>query len=303
MVVIAILAAITIVAYNGIQERAKNSSAQSAASQANKKVALWLVDNPNQAPDVAQFTTLVGETNIGKYQYTPGTNGAFCVTATIGNVSYYSSNTQTNPVAGACDGHGVNGVAAITNYALNPSFETNSSSFGRSGASPAPANFSRTTLRSHRGVASLQQDITGNGQSGLAIQLPSSGDRLRVNGGESASWSLWMYTTKPGIITPYCDGSLVAGGYAGLSGAPNVTVPANSWTKVVGYGTLASGSGDMYVGQCGAYGLPVVAGDQLWFDEFMVNKGITQQVFADGDSPSWIWNGTVNNSTSTGPPL
>ena len=38
VVVIAILAAITIVAYNGIQNRAKVSSLQSSASQANKKL-------------------------------------------------------------------------------------------------------------------------------------------------------------------------------------------------------------------------------------------------------------------------
>lgn len=42
IVVIAILAAITIVAYNGIQQRAKNSSYQDAASQLQTKVEAWV---------------------------------------------------------------------------------------------------------------------------------------------------------------------------------------------------------------------------------------------------------------------
>lgn len=42
IVVIAILAAITIVAYNGIQQRAKNSSYQDAASQLQTKLEAWV---------------------------------------------------------------------------------------------------------------------------------------------------------------------------------------------------------------------------------------------------------------------
>jgi hypothetical protein len=110
-----------------------------------------------------------------------------------------------------------------------------------------------------------------------------------------------MYSTKAGTITPYCDGALVASGYAGLSGAPTVSVAANTWVKVVGYGTRPVGSGDMFITQCGGYNLNVVSTDQVWYDEFIITKGSTQQNYADGNSSNWIWNGTVNNSTSTGP--
>ena len=41
IVIIAILAAITIVAYNGIQQRARDSAAAGAASQLSTKVAAW----------------------------------------------------------------------------------------------------------------------------------------------------------------------------------------------------------------------------------------------------------------------
>ena len=60
IVVIAILAAITIVAYNGIQSRAKLSSAQSTASTVAKKAEAWNALN-NSYPTYCQFAT--GTTN------------------------------------------------------------------------------------------------------------------------------------------------------------------------------------------------------------------------------------------------
>ena len=60
IVVIAILAAITIVAYNGIQSRARLSSAQSTANTVAKKAEAWNALN-NSYPTYCQFAT--GTTN------------------------------------------------------------------------------------------------------------------------------------------------------------------------------------------------------------------------------------------------
>jgi hypothetical protein len=38
-------------------------------------------------------------------------------------------------------------------------------------------------------------------------------------------------------------------------------------------------------------------------DAVMVTNGSTLNSYADGDSNNWVWNGTANGSTSTGPPL
>ena len=51
VVVIAILAAITIVSYNGIQNRAKASAAQTAAEQAGKKLATYAAIKSDMFPD------------------------------------------------------------------------------------------------------------------------------------------------------------------------------------------------------------------------------------------------------------
>lgn len=56
IVVIAILAAITIVAYNGIQQRAKTSAAQSAASSLAKKAELYNTVTGNYPLAVSSLT-------------------------------------------------------------------------------------------------------------------------------------------------------------------------------------------------------------------------------------------------------
>ncbi len=74
IVVIAILAAITIVAYNGIQNRAKTTSAQAAASNVQKKIEAYnaaVGSYPTGAADGNAFETLLNgqtESNIGSIQ-------------------------------------------------------------------------------------------------------------------------------------------------------------------------------------------------------------------------------------------
>ncbi len=71
IVVIAILAAITIVAYNGIQNRAKTSSAQSAANIADKKAEAYAVDGPTGKYPVAA-TDLTSAASTTTYVVTAG---------------------------------------------------------------------------------------------------------------------------------------------------------------------------------------------------------------------------------------
>jgi prepilin-type N-terminal cleavage/methylation domain-containing protein len=71
IVIIAVLAAITIVAYNGITARAKTSSAQSAATAAMKKAEAYVVDGTtNKYPLLT--TDLTAAANSGKTFYLTG---------------------------------------------------------------------------------------------------------------------------------------------------------------------------------------------------------------------------------------
>lgn len=105
VVVIAILATISIVAYRGIQERARTSALASSLTQAAKKLSLWQVDSLGQYP-----TSLVDigitDTDTIVYQYTPDSGASsYCLTATTVGVSYYISNTSGVSQPGVCSGY------------------------------------------------------------------------------------------------------------------------------------------------------------------------------------------------------
>lgn len=114
IVVIAILAAITVVAYNGVRQRASASAAQSALTQATQRVMAYAVDHAEQYPAESELSGLgINNDSSTDYQYTADNATSprtFCMTVTVGGVSYYRNNTtQNTPAAGACPGHTAGG--------------------------------------------------------------------------------------------------------------------------------------------------------------------------------------------------
>ena len=76
VVVIAILAAITIVSYNGITARANTSTAQSLASNVAKKAELYATDDANVSYPLAG-SDLTNSANSSKAYYIPSTSVSF----------------------------------------------------------------------------------------------------------------------------------------------------------------------------------------------------------------------------------
>jgi prepilin-type N-terminal cleavage/methylation domain-containing protein len=107
IVVIAILAAISMVAYTGIQERARASTLMSALTQAAKMLEVWRVENSDQYPSSLSDIG-VSDTEEITYQYTYDNNvSTFCITATYGDaLSYYVSNS-TSSQPGVCSGYNI----------------------------------------------------------------------------------------------------------------------------------------------------------------------------------------------------
>ncbi|MES2630853.1 MAG: prepilin-type N-terminal cleavage/methylation domain-containing protein [Patescibacteria group bacterium] len=99
VVVIAILATITIVAYNGIRQRSELSAMQSTLSQAAKKVQLYAVDNADQYPATLSEAGVTDNGSI-TYQYSSDnttTPKQYSITATKNKTdSYYVSSTAPN---------------------------------------------------------------------------------------------------------------------------------------------------------------------------------------------------------------
>lgn len=293
IVVIGILAAITIVAYNGIQQRARNSAAIEAASQATRKLETFAVDGTGYPADLA--TVGIADTGSTTYQYSvnnAANPATYCLTVTYGTTSYMASSTSPTPTAGGCAGHGQGGVAAITNYILNPSFEggtaANGGNISASGGSPSVA--STGGISGTRFLRSTFTDVTTLGWGQHSASVPT--------GTYTASFYV---RSDIGIkFQPYLQGT-AAKTTTATSGI--ITVPANTWVR--GWTTVnVTTAGTI---QVGGYFVKDVAtpttSDYIDFDGFMLTSGSSLPTYADGTSANWTWNGTANAATSTGPAL
>lgn len=190
IVVIGILAAITIVAYNGIQQRARASATSAALNQTAKKLAIAMNDGTLTAYPASQaaFDALgIASTDVS-YQYRTTSTG-YCITATSGSVSYNISE-KTAPAEGSCIGHTSGGNPLATNLVTNPSFETNAAGWGGyvggtavrvtggDGAVAGSASLEATaTTANQSGVLYTQSGLAGSTIYTFSVYVtPISGD-------------------------------------------------------------------------------------------------------------------------------
>jgi len=311
IVVIAILAAITIVAYNGIQNRAKQSAAQTAASQANKKVLAFSIDNTDTYPEasgtngIANLSAL-GINNSGdtSYQYSANNTTSprtFCITATNGNQSYYISSTTQKPTSGACPGHGVGGVAAITNLLTNP------------------GNQSSGTFTSYAGAGStttLSAPTVSWSQSGKSFRVlwntvgtnPNEGD-IGINFAPfitAGTTYTAVYKIAVNRASQVAAPALYAstGTYTTIDRSHDTiqTIAVN--TRQTRWITFTANAAAISAGiRVVQSTQSKVANDWIEIGDAILVQGSTVVNYADGNSPGWVWNDTPGASSSTGPPL
>ncbi len=114
VVIIAILAAITIVAYTGISKSANNSSIQTTVSQSVKQLELYKVRNGRfpANPSDANVTTSIAN---AIFSYTASPNGLqYCTATSKSGRTYFASNSTSQPTAGICNGSlGVSGTGDV----------------------------------------------------------------------------------------------------------------------------------------------------------------------------------------------
>lgn len=288
IVVIAILAAITIVAYNGISNRAKSSAASSAVQQATKKIMTYATVNAEQFPATLADAGVVDGSATFQYRVNNTSDPkTFCVTATTQNVSFYESNTQTTPTAGACPGHGANGAVAITNLHINPRVLFNT---GLANQTPANGSSGLVAGAGPEGQQVYRVTTTQSGQ--FRMQFKSG--TTPVNSGEQYNFSL------------YAKASTAVSGVNFEVQQDNIWVkyPVQSlttgWTRLSGIVTVPAGATAMASAQILTDG-NVPSGLTVDITKFQITSGPTLYGYGDGSYPGWIWNGTTNNSTSSGP--
>lgn len=282
IVVVAILATISIVAYRGIQDRARASEVAAGLIQAKKKLELYKVDNGSY-PTTGNLSAADVKDSDVAYQYT-SEGSTYCITGTVGTTSYKATNTG-NPEQGGCAGHGQGGVAAITNLAKSPR-----------GASASYISSNDSTVwevTRNITVPATPDGITSAAQSRLVGSSPYilsmfDIDGLGNTGGITRSFSAWVRVN--------------ASGYSLMNNTSYWTVqslPANTWARVQTIVPFPGTSWSIiYIRKDS--GIPA-ASDRAWITGIMSVEGTQHYAFADGNSPNWIWNGTPNSSSSTGP--
>ncbi|MEO6110032.1 MAG: prepilin-type N-terminal cleavage/methylation domain-containing protein [Candidatus Saccharimonadales bacterium] len=127
IVVIGILAAITIVSFTGIQNKANRAAVTTGVAQASRKIIAYTQLNNDQFPSTLGAAGVTNDATT--YQYilnTAVSPNNYCVTATINSVSAHIANNGSI-VLGPCPGHtGVspttldNGSSCPTNYIVVP---------------------------------------------------------------------------------------------------------------------------------------------------------------------------------------
>lgn len=296
IVIIAILAAITTVAYNGIQNRARASAAQSLANQTAKKIAVYQATDNIYPADLAT----AGVTDTSGLQYTVDNSvnpATYCVTATNGNVSYYTSSTQATPTAGGCPGHGVGGVAAITNLITNPSLETgtagwNMSSWGTGGAGSIsnPATGGYVGSRHFRGTWSTAA-TGGEPYASTPTASATAGTSYTCSSYARTSWAT---TVTARMVFKNSGGTWLTQ----VSGSD--TAVSNSWQRVTTTGTAPATTTSVMCIFVIRFATPAL-NSTFDLDGLILTEGSAAAGYADGTSTNWIWNGTAHASTSTGP--
>ena|GEM_PF-1291324 len=311
IVVIAILAAITIVSYNGITKKASESMAQSSVEQAVKKLKLYSVENSESYPGSLAnlgFTS----TDDTAYQYSTTSNG-YCVTVVVKGVAYYAGEnftytsggtTQTlnqpTPKSGACPGHSTNGRPVIVNLIYNPSVEVSTAGL----AAPNASTIARDSTRAYDGTASLRATIPANAgfsSSGATIFNSQTFSAKGLEPSTVYTVTVWVYVpTGAPDIEISVQGSAKDSNYS-VTGDRSTTVK-NQWVRLSSTFKTKPTDGSVVVYVVNDTISPATQ-TQFWLDAFMFVKGETTYTYADGSSLDWSWDGTTGLSSSRGPAL
>ncbi|OGL22627.1 hypothetical protein A2707_04920 [Candidatus Saccharibacteria bacterium RIFCSPHIGHO2_01_FULL_45_15] len=155
IVVIGILAAIVIVAYQGVNNRAKIASITSGLTQYSKKVGVYHTTNGNYPASLSEADIKDGDGVA--YQYSSASAEEYCLTATSGTMTYYVSQASGGVQQGVC-----------TNYNLLVWNESGAPVI--SGATSDTAQFRSAPASMRLDAGSVGRTLNGGPYSGTAGQ-------------------------------------------------------------------------------------------------------------------------------------
>ncbi|MGY4893438.1 MAG: prepilin-type N-terminal cleavage/methylation domain-containing protein [Candidatus Saccharimonadota bacterium] len=297
VVVIAILAAITIVAYTGIQNRSKESALATSTTQVGKKLEVFKIDNGDTYPSVATFSAATGVSNTAATTYTYLTtadNRGYCASAhDSGNPAISFAVTPTMPATKS--------EICATNLVTNPSFETNTSGLvwntgglggGATGSGSNALTGGYVDSRTARYTLATAGTVTSLGPYTLVTGL---------NGTTSYQLSAWVRSSKP---LPYIIRAELRNSSSTSIGnltSSAVTLAPDTWTRVSMTVPPTANLDRITFCVYSTGTVAVVAGDYTEVDGMMLTSAPAQTSYDQSGTSNWYWSGTPHASTSFGP--
>lgn len=269
VVVIAILAAITIVSFNGISKRATATSLQSDLRNSKSILEQGRVTSGEYASTSSSLKPSNGTT----FEYSVDNSAeakSFCLTATSGSTSYYID-TNSTPQQGACPGHSNGGQPASYQLAFTSQASAGTRSWwglasSADGTRVAGAILSGTIVTSSDSGATFQTTSSGtaswydvaSSDDGMTLYAASAGAsgnlRKSTNGGSSWATLSTAGTRDWRMVETSANGAVVVA----LPFSGNVFISTDSgatWTERTGPGSqnwksvaVSSSGTDIYVG-------------------------------------------------------
>jgi len=187
IVIIAILAALTIIGFNGVQRSASIASLETELSQASRQLELARHGGSSSglypvgldcSASPAEGTICLESKAGATYQYTVDNTVAppvFCVTATIEDINYYIQDNGS-PAAGLCPGH-----SSAGEYDLLPIASSISGYWTTPPEGYLLENGSAVSRTEYADLFSVIGTTFGSGDGSTTFNLPDSRGKVTVN--------------------------------------------------------------------------------------------------------------------------
>ena len=240
VVVIAILAAITIVSFNGIQQRAIATSMTSDLSSASTQLKMFQAENSAYPTSIdctianSNSNKCLKSSNETAYQYVSSASPQlFCLAATSGDYRY-NINQDSAPLAGPCPVFNLD-ASNSESYSGTVAMWTDISSNGYNGTIYNGVSHSTADggALSFDGTSGYVKTAVIPAYSSFAISMwfktPSPRDGDRLFWGDGTNRAILAHAGTAGTLTWYIQTSVTNTGYRYSS---TITTP-NQWNNVV----------------------------------------------------------------------
>lgn len=236
IVVIGILAAITIVAYNGISQRARVAAISSDLEGATKQLALDLVTTsvyPATAAAANSGTGLKASTGT-TYQYAVDNTTqpqTFCITATNGSTNYYASSASNIPTAGIC------GQTQLAGWWKFNNNLTDTSSLNNNGSGSVTYGTDKNSITSSALLLNGSQYVQLPSATDIQFPLSVSAWVYPTNITSSGAEGVYVFAADPGMrlsinTSGYPNGNMVIDNSWSGNLVSSIAAPLNQWSNL-----------------------------------------------------------------------